>query len=163
MTKEIPLTKGKFAIVDDEDYEELSKYKWQASSIRRNEICYATRKVIVNGKRKEVKMHIVINRTPAGMDTDHINGNGLDNRKENLRTASPSQNAINIGKRKKSGTSSSYKGVGRNGKKWASVISLNGKKIYLGMYESEIEAARVYDAKAKELYGEFALLNFGTI
>ena len=100
---------------------------------------------------------------PAGMQIDHINGNGLDNRKVNLRLCNSSQNQRNARKRK-SGTSR-FKGVDwhKESKKWRARICVNRKRIHIGRYKSEFEAAQAYDKKAIELFGEFASLNFPSL
>ncbi|MHC4693336.1 MAG: AP2 domain-containing protein [Planctomycetota bacterium] len=153
--RKIPLTQGKYAIVDPEDYKELAKYKWFAA--RKDRRFYAVRWV----KGKNVKMHHVIMGTEEGKVIDHINGNGLDNRNANVRFATVQQNGWN--KRKQWGDySSKYKGVSweKKRKEWRARITLKGRLIHLGRFETEEEAARTYDAKARELFGEFAWLNF---
>ena len=104
-------------------------------------------------------MHRVINNTPLGFDTDHVNGDGLDNRKINLRTCSKSENKANS--RKYIGGTNKYKGVSwsKGKQKWASYASKNSKIFHLGYFISEVEAALVYNKFAKENYGEFARLN----
>ena len=94
-----------------------------------------------------------------GIHTDHKNGNGLDNQKHNLRTCSQAQNNRNAKKREN--CSSKYKGVywDKKNKKWRARIYLNKKEICLGRYKNEIDAAKAYDEKAKELFGEFAQPN----
>lgn len=99
MTKSIPLTRGKIALFDDEDYEELSKYKWFITKV------YASR----HSGNKTVYMHREIMKTPENMETDHINGDVLDNRRENLRICTRQENARNI--RGISSNTSGYKGV----------------------------------------------------
>ena len=155
--KIIELTKGKKAFVDDADYEYLMQWKWGLSNN------YATRKMhlgYVDRKRKvaTIYMHRVVNQTPDGFDTDHINGDKLDNRKENLRTATPSQNKYNIGAK---GGSSKYKGVSYSKQrgKWVENIRKENKVTYLGCFENEDDAALAYNQKANEFHGEFALLN----
>lgn len=153
--KSIPLTHGKFAIVDDEDYEWLMQWKWQAS-----EKGYATRTQWVgNGKQKRISMHRLINKTPDGLETDHINGNRLDNRKCNLRTCTNAENQQN--RRKKEGTTSVYKGVHWNSKdkRWYALIKHDGKTTYLGSFKNEIDAATTYNKAASEIHGEFARIN----
>jgi len=153
--RKIYLTQGKYAIVDPEDYEGLSKYKWFA--VRNNGRFYAVRSM----KNRNVKMHQVIMGTEEGKVIDHVNGNGLDNRKANVRFATSEQNGWN--KRKQRGNySSKYKGVSRSKKRnqWRVRIKYKGRSIHLGRFETEEEAARAYDAKAKELFREFAWLNF---
>jgi hypothetical protein len=153
--KSIPLTRGYEAIVDDEDYAELSKHKWRAMACR---VVYAGRssKVGEGGKRHLILMHRVVNNTPVGMETDHINGNGVDNRKSNLRTASRVQNARNMPPY--SGGTSRYKGVSwvKRERKWYAKITVNKKSIGLGYYADEARAAAAYAERAKLEFGEFA-------
>ncbi len=153
-TRRIPLTRGQFALVDAEDYYQLSKLNWFA--INSNRTFYAARA----HKGKTVKMHREIMGGPGHLVVDHIDRNGLNNRKSNLRICTNAQNIRNAGPRGKG--LSKYKGVSRHtrGKKWTAVIQLNNKTHYLGYFSDEIEAARAYDKRAKELHGEFACLNF---
>ena len=157
----IPLTQGKFAIVDPEDYDALSKYKWYA--VKRGRQYYAVAKVGTKKgghRQKKVRMHRLIMKAPKGKVVDHINHNGLDNRKANLRLATAQQNTWN--KRKQKGNySSQYKGVHwvKSENKWRSRITCNGKVIFIGRFDDEKAAAMAYDAKAKELFGEYASLN----
>ena len=158
----IPLTRGKYAIVDPEDYEELAKYNWFACIGGAG--FYAIRMVKAAGGRsrqKRVAMHRVIMHAPEWLYVDHINGNGLDNRKANLRIATPAQNCQNRGKYL-AGTVSRFKGVMCRGKNpsWGASIKANSKEIWLGTFRSEIEAAKAYDRAAKKYHGEFARLNF---
>ncbi len=161
--KKIPLTQGKVAIVDDEDYEELSQFKWFAQK----EPCtyYAARRIYLgngakNPKQKTIRMHRLLMNAKKKQEVDHINGNGLDNRKSDLRLCTHSENARN--RRLRLGGSSLYKGVywHKSRKKWQSQIVFNYQIKYLGRYDNEIEAAKAYDYAAKELFGEFALTNF---
>lgn len=151
--RHIPLTKGAFAIVDADDFERLNRYKWHALHVRSQ--WYARR---APGGRV-IMMHREIMQPPDGMVVDHIDGNGLNNRKCNLRICTQQQNMQN---RRPLARSSAFKGVSfytQTGK-WHAEITLDGKKIYIGSYDDEIEAARAYDRKAIELFGEFAYLNF---
>ena len=145
--KEIKLeNSNKKVIVDNEDYETISKTKWRIDSDG-----YAR-------GRQSVRMHRLIMNTPKGMETDHINEDKLDNRKCNLRICTQHQNQINRGKQKNN--TSGYKGVSRKRKKWVAQIKFMGKIFRNGLYDDVIEAAHAYDKKAKELFGEFAKLNF---
>jgi flagellar basal body rod protein FlgC len=105
-------------------------------------------------------MHRLIMNTPDGMDTDHINSNGLDNRRQNLRICTHAENLAN--RKKQISNTSGYKGVSwdKSCKKWAANISICGKYKKLGRFTDLVEAARAYDAAAKEVYGEFAKPNF---
>jgi HNH endonuclease/AP2 domain len=149
---EIALTQGKVAIVDDELYDKLVIYNWFACQY------YGTfyAKATVNGKK--IYMHRLL--MPGAKEIDHINGNGLDNRLENLRSCTRQQNSMN--RSGIDGTSSQYKGVSWDNwsKKWKAYVHYNGKQINLGRFVDEIEAAKAHDTKAIELYGEFAWLNF---
>ena len=153
----IPLTQGGFAIVDAEDYDRLAKYKWY----RRQDgnTFYAFRHH--GWKGRKIIMHRGIMRAPKGLIVDHIDGNGLNNRKSNLRLCSATENARN--RRPVANCHSRYKGVtwDKNQKKWQVRISDSGKCIYLGRFDNEMEAAIAYDRKAEQLFAEFAYLNFG--
>lgn len=153
-TKLIPLTQGKFAIVDAEDYDRLSRNKWQAQY--RFGTFYAKRSV----RRSTHYMRREIMRPPASLFCDHKNHDGLDNRKSNLRLCTRAENIRN--QRPQKGRSSRYKGVCRvQGKyKWWAQIRFDGKIRHLGMFDSQPDAAVAYDRKAKELLGGFACLNF---
>lgn len=153
--KNIELTQGKFAIVDDSEFDNVNQFKWHYDKTTG----YAKRSVTTNGVRKIVYMHRFINNTPDGMLTDHKNGDRLDNRKENLRSCNRTQNHAN--KRVGSNYSSNFKGVywHKNRNKWVAMIRFERKGRYLGCYESEIEAAKAYNKAAKDLFGEFAKVN----
>jgi hypothetical protein len=149
----IPLTQGYFAIVDADDYENLSQYKWHVK-VKRNG-CYACR---AEGKKK-ISMHRQILNAPPGMHCDHINHNGLDNRKANLRLCTPQQNSFN--QRPRANSTSSYKGVFWDAlkRKWRAQIKHNNRFIHIGYFECEADAAIAYDDYAIDLLGEFAWLN----
>jgi len=139
----------KFVLVDNEDYKWLNQYTWYFTNVG-----YATTEI----NYKRYLMHRLIMKTPKGMDTDHINHNILDNRRENLRIATRAQNNAN-GKGRKH--TSIYKGICwvTEKKKWKAQIAFNKKTIHLGYFNNELRASKIYDKKARELYGEFALSN----
>ena len=152
--RRIPLTRGKFAIVDAEDYYQLIQYKWQAMAA--NNTFYATGRAA----GKPTKMHRFIMNAPPHLVVDHIDHNGLNNAKTNLRLCTHAQNVRNAMPNR--GTTSKYKGVCRRKKEkqWIASIQLNRKIYHLGCFEKEIDAAKAYDKKAKELHSRFACLNF---
>lgn len=159
--KKIPLTRGLFALVDDEDFERLSRHKWRANSGG-----YAVRdSPSVNGKRHAIYMHREIMSPASGVVIDHINGDKRDNRRENLRVCSRSENLRN--QRRRSDNTSGFKGVNRHTQKglrhpWIARVKVNHRGIHLGCFATPEEAARAYDAAALKHHGEFAHLNFPT-
>lgn len=155
--REIHLTQGKVAMVDDDDYEELAKFKWCAQEIARK--WYAVRARPYNGKRQHVLMHREILDGEEGMEIDHKDGDGLNNVRSNLRSATHQQNQRNRPKNRNN--TSGYKGVTwdkRKGK-WMAKIYCDGKHIFLGYYKNAEEAGQAYDDAAKELHGDFARPN----
>lgn len=154
MSRKIPLTQGKFTIVDDADFDWLNQSNWYFHH------GYAVRKAPRHGgKQRMIHMHREILGTPMGMETDHRNGDGLDNRRANLRVCTSSENHMN--ERKREGMSSQYKGVSRlkRCKKWKAQIYYDGVCHRLGRFTDEADAARAYNTAAREHFGEFACLN----
>lgn len=150
--KYIPLTQGKQTLVDDADFEIFSQWKWQLNGK------YARRSWRENGKVKNMTMHRLIMNPSKDMQIDHINGDKLDNRKENLRITDSIGNNRNVNSKiGKSG----YKGVGwyEKTKKWGAVITVDYKHIWLGGFEDPREAAKAYNNAAIKYFGEFARLN----
>jgi len=159
MAKEIQLTQGKVAIVDDEDFIELNKLKWHADK-RANGKFYAVRKSIcINGKYINQKMHRMIVGDKLGLHTDHIDGDTLNNRRSNLRICTHQQNMMNKGVSKVN--KSGYKGVlyVKSRKMYKASITLNRKIIQLGYFYYIKQAAIAYNAAALKYHGEFANLN----
>ncbi|MHC4679486.1 MAG: AP2 domain-containing protein [Planctomycetota bacterium] len=152
--RRIPLTRGKFAVVDAEDYPRLSQYMWFAEGTDKN--CYAVRKA----GGKSIKMHRDIMRASDHLVVDHIDHNGLHNRKRNLRLCTFAENCRNT--RRTATSSSKYKGVHwrKRTKKWAAAIRFENKTRHLGYFDNELDAARAYDEAARRLHGDFASLNF---
>lgn len=148
-----------FALVDDEEFEELSKYSWQVvKAPKATALFYAVRNN-PNGKPFRIQMHNHIMKLEKGFIVDHLNGNGLDNRKANFRICTEKENCYNKPSR---GGSSIYKGVyyQKSVNKWASQLKKDYKTYKLGYYENEIEAALAYDKLAREFYGNTVRLNF---
>lgn len=157
--KQIPLTQGQFALVDDEDFEYLNKHKWYAD--KKTHTYYANTHLYINKKDTVISMHrMILGLTDPKTQGDHKDKNGLNNQKYNLRICSCAQNQRN--KRVKKGGSSKYRGVywNKKGKIWQAGIKMDGKSIYIGNFADEIEAAKAYDKAAKFYHGEFASLNF---
>lgn len=154
MTKEIKLTQGKIAIVDDEDFERINKIKWSASKYNKN-LFRAIGKI----KGKRVIMSRMIMNNPKGYLIDHIDRNALNNKKSNLRLCNHSQNAINSTKNKNN--TSGFKGVwwNKNSEVWQSAIMHKNKRYRLGSFEKKIDAVNSYNNKAKQLFREFAYIN----
>jgi len=155
--KKIKLTQNKIAIVDNFDYEELSRYKWCAHRDGNN---YYVIRGIYNSITKRTNIIYMHNQIIGFKGIDHINGNGLDNRRCNLRTATRSQNAANCRKHNRN-ASSKFKGVRWCNwvNQWMVRISKNYKSIFIGYFKSEKEAAKAYNEKAKEFFGKYARLN----
>jgi hypothetical protein len=157
--RRIALMEGKFSIVDPQDYYWLNNYDWCAKG-RKGHI-YAVRFDNTCEREKTIWMHREIMKAPKGILVDHRNSDDLDNRRDNLRLATYSQNGYNS-RIDKSKASSQYRGVRFRKKsvRWVVVLRHQGKKIWIGSFKTELEAARAYDAAARKYHGEFARLNF---
>lgn len=156
----IPIGDGNVAIVDTAEYASLIKFPWRVLRGHNGKLYAVTS---VSGRA--TYMHRLVAGTPKGFETDHINGDGLDNRRANLRVATPSQNRANMWKPRRPGGgahTSTYKGVSwdKSRGKWQSKISHRGLCRNLGRYDSEMDAACAYDAAAITAWGAFARLNF---
>ena len=154
--KTVPLTQGKEALVDDEDYERVIAVRWYYQK-HKSGGGYAVNCTWNGGKKIYVLLHRLILRVNDKERVDHRNRNKLDCQKTNLRIASSAENNRNRSPRAKA--SSKYKGVSRLGKKWLATICCNYKKQNLGVFATQEEAARAYNEAAKQLFGDFAYLN----
>ena len=156
--KKIKLTQGKHALVDDDDFEFLNQWRWCAHK-QRNGIFYAVRSSDTKQKRMMGWMHRIVLNTSKGMETDHINNDGLDNRKINLRVCTRSENLCNRARFKNN--TSGFKGVSwyKPYEKWTARITVNQKTIFLGYFNDLQQAALAYNKAAVKHQGEFAQLN----
>ena len=157
--KRIKLTQGKFATVDDTDYEWLNQWKWCAVKGGHTFYVHTYNKI---GTKSKLQMHRIIMDAKTGQQIDHRNGNGLDNKRENLRFSTQSQNCMN---QKPKGNTSKFKGVSwhKINKKWRAMIcepNTGGRSRHIGCYDSEVDAGKAYDRAAIKYFGEFARLNF---
>jgi hypothetical protein len=163
--KEIKLShqgknKNKYVtLVDDEDFDFLNQWKW--FSFKGGKTRYVIRDVLLNGERVKINMHRLIMNTPDTLEVDHIDHNGLNNQKHNLRNCIHRENCSN----RSPWGRSPYLGVayqqrGRGTERIFAKLKSNGIRYHLGYFETEQDAAIAYDKKAKELLGEFANLNF---
>jgi hypothetical protein len=149
--KEIKLSKGFVAQVDDEDFEYLNQFKWYVYIDRVYR--YALRRD--NKSRKRIKMHRVILNASDNILVDHIDHNGLNNQRNNIRLCTNTQNQWNM-----KGRRNGFKGVSIEKYSFRAAIKYQNKTIHLGSFKTEEDAAKAYDKKATELFGEFAYLNF---
>lgn len=160
--KQIQLTRGEVALVDDEDFDQLNSFRWHAHWDPSSSSFYARRITTEHDcvrAGKTISMHREIVQASSGQLVDHINHNTLDNQRGNLRLCSKSENAMNAVNRIDG--SSKLKGVDwkSSSKKWRSRLHIDGKGIHLGYFSSPLDAARAYDAAALKYFGEFALTN----
>lgn len=164
--KEIQLTQGLVALVDDQDFETLNQWEWHAVKSKRTH--YAERRMTVDGKKIHVSMHRFLTKAGSSVLVDHIDHNGLNNQRSNLRACSFAENNAN----KTGHGMSKYRGVSFKERRvknkagnvvsyayWAVAIQINGKPKHLGYFKNEDDAALAYNKAAITVYGQFANLN----
>jgi hypothetical protein len=153
----VPLTRGKFAVIDVEDADLVLAYNWSAKFVEGK--WYARRNLPRDQRPGTILMHRFILGTPPRMLTDHVDGDGLNNRRGNLRIATPAQN--NANQRLHRTNTSGYKGVvwSKELGRWHVRVGAGGRRVHVGYFETRDEAARAYDRVAREIYGEFARPN----
>ena len=167
--KEIELTQGQVALVDDEDFERINAVSWYTMRASTGTGCvaryYAVRNFRVRpgrhpkGRQNRIWMHHLILEKKPGYEIDHIDANGLNNCRDNLRYVTHSENLMNVRKTTRP-KHSIYKGVSFFDGKWTAQIRINNHLHFLGSYKIEEDAAKAYDIKAKELFGEYGRMNF---
>ena len=155
----ITLTKNQFAKVDDDMYEELMEYKWQAAYDKKTRSFYAIRPSRVDGNKSTIRMSRVVARAPSSKMVDHDDHDTLNNTLSNLRICTSSENACN--RRPKSNSISGYKGVAfyKSTSRWVAHIRVDKKLKHLGYFKCKHDAAKAYNLAAMEYQGEFAYIN----
>lgn len=157
---EVKLTRGLVTIIDAEDFELVSQHKWYAVRGGHTNYAWSTQRVHGTNRRKNIKLHRLLLNAPDGLEVDHRNSDGLDNRRANIRLCTLAENRRNS--QRQVGGASEFKGVSkRQGrpKAWVAKLRVNGKA-YTRCFATELEAALAYDQMAREHFGEFAKLNF---
>lgn len=158
-TVRIPLGRsGLFAVIDREDAGNVTLHRWYPHR-KGNNVYARTKLVQADGSSRWVRMHVFIMNPPPGIDIDHKDRDGLNNRRENLRFATTTQNLANSRQRERKAP---YKGTfwDNHNAKWRAEVYVNGKRIRLGRFAHPEDAARAYDRAAREAFGEFAVCNF---
>jgi hypothetical protein len=150
--REIPLSRGRFiALVDDEDYERIAAHRWHRKG---SDAFYAVR--WVEGNTRRVRMHREVLGVGSDVIVDHANGDGLDNRKVNLRVCTPADNARNS----RALRGQRVKGVQFLDGRWRARVRIDGRLTHIGSFGTAVEAALAYDAAARLHFGEFACVNY---
>lgn len=161
-TARIPLSRGLHAVVDVADLALVVGWSWQAE--RSGRTMYATRRMDSTRRNERIRMHrVILGFGPGAPEVDHIDGDGLNNRRSNLREATTAQN--NRNQQSRAGSTSAYKGVSWCSSRdcWQVAIKAEGKARFIGRFHDEMAAALAYDAAAIEAHGEFARLNFPSV
>jgi hypothetical protein len=161
--KLIPLTRGRFVKVDDADFDWLNQWRWYAHYMHGSWYAARASQSDEKGKQRYISMHRLILGTPKGMETDHIDHDGLNNQRSNIRVCTVAENARNRKLQTREGKScSKYKGVSKRmgGSKWEACIKVGGKSTFIGHFDSDIDAAKAYDEFAIKQHGDYAKLNF---
>lgn len=156
--KVIELTRGYAAIVDDEDFDYLAQWRW-TSDVGKHAIYAVRKETLDNGTTRKVLMHRVIINAPDDLQVDHKNGDGIDNRRCNLRLATLSQNRQNAKLRKDNCVGSKGVHFDKQHRKYRARIQANNKRIEIGLFRTVEEARKAYEQSAKQYHGEFARLN----
>ena len=153
--RKIALSRGLFALVDEADFDLVSRHKWHAHDGYDGKVYAATWDGMKDGKRVRILMHRLIARTPDGLDTDHRDGDGLNNQRYNLRPATRAQNMWNRKPNKKG--SSKHKGVGwhKQHQKWVASIQVSKVRSHLGLFDNEEDAAAAYQKRAAIEFGKY--------
>jgi hypothetical protein len=157
-TVRVPLTRGKFALIDDADASRVLQHRWRVRQAPHTS--YAITDIRnQRGELHTVSMHRFILEPEAGLVVDHLDDNGLNNTRANMRLCSQAENAARV---RRPTSRSGYRGVNRQvlASTWVARICYRGQQIDLGSYPTAEQAARAYDAKARELHGDHARLNF---
>lgn len=151
--KKISLNRGEYTLVDDKDFDLVIKTRWYLHESKNGKkYAYAN-----SGNKTSILLHRLIMNPPRGLEVDHINGNGLDNRRKNLRICTHAENNRNKGLQ--SNNTSGYKGVSWNMGQWCAQVYKNNKRVYSKRFKDIKEAAKAYNTQAIKYYGEFAVLN----
>lgn len=155
MAKQIPLTQGKFALVDDEDFEFLNQLKWRAHKGTNTESSYAVRTDKSSGTPVEIYMHRKVLNAPQGFEVDHIDGNRLNNQKQNLRIASHYQNSLNRGVFKNNTSGCAGVSFQKSRNKFTAFITVKGKKVFLGRFKNFCDAVIARQKAEDKYFGNF--------
>lgn len=155
---EIPLTQGMTAIIDDQDAELVAGYTWHAAHVHQS--FYAQTRVVLNGRPTSLQMHRLIMQPKLGEQVVHVDGNGLNNCRSNMRTCSKGERVP--GRRRQRRNRTGFIGVFPHHRKFIACIGVGKKQVYLGLFKTAAEAAAARDEAARKQHGDLARLNFPT-